>query len=125
MDTTKRTVVQPGDGYIKPGVADLSPEAGYVAATPYQFADENDETFKARLAMWESAKASAAQIAQGGATVAQKKEAAKARYDAEIANIDAYEKFNKGTPTPTTTASKKASAEKAAAEADVNDESNN
>lgn len=61
-------VVEPGDGFISPGVPDLSPAAGYDAARPVQYADESDTMFNMRLAEFEEAEATAKEIqsASGG-----------------------------------------------------------
>lgn len=68
---------------------DLSPVAGYDGHYPVQFSDETDAMFKGRVAMFEGSLASARQIASGGASLADAKAAAKARYDAEVANLEA------------------------------------
>lgn len=75
-------VAVPGGGF------DLSPTAGYDGHYPVQFSDESDATFAGRLAMFLGSLASARQIASGGATLEDAKAAAKARYDAEIANLE-------------------------------------
>lgn len=86
-------VMEPGDGYLPNGKPDLSPEAGYKAAEPVQYSDESDTQFSARVAMWESAKATAANIAAGGLDFDAQKVALKARYEADLAALDAQEKL--------------------------------
>jgi hypothetical protein len=91
-------VMEPGDGFIKPGVADLSPAAGYKAARPVQYSDESDTVYKQRLAEFDLAKLHAEQNAAGGATVEQQKTDAKLKYEAEVANIDQIEALRIGKP---------------------------
>lgn len=84
-------VLEPGDGRLANGEPDLSPAAGYVAATPYQYSDESDALFAARVAMWESAKASAIETALGGPTFEARKKALKLKYEADLAVLEAEE----------------------------------
>lgn len=86
-------VMEPGDGYLADGVTpDLSPTAGYKAAEPVQYADESDTQFADRVAQWESAKASAENIAKGGLDFEAQKKALKVRYDADVAALEATAK---------------------------------
>lgn len=80
-----------GAGFLANGKPDLSPAAGYVAATPYQYSDENDTLFAARVASWESAKASALDIASGGPTIESRRASLKAKFDADMAALDKEE----------------------------------
>lgn len=84
-------VMEPGDGFLPNGKPDLSPAAGYVAAEPTQYADESDTRFADRLALWNERKATAEQIAAGGATFEQRREALEARHEADLAALDAEE----------------------------------
>lgn len=83
-------VVEPE--YHKDGTPNLKPTAGYAGHEPVQYDDESDEVFAQRVAMFESARNTAEQIEAGGATLEQKKEAARIRYEAEILNIESEDK---------------------------------
>jgi hypothetical protein len=78
------------DGYVRPGVADVSPAAGYNTVAPVQYSDETDEQFSQRVAMFESAKANAEALEDGTFnSVENQLKALDARYDAEKAVIEA------------------------------------
>lgn len=115
-------VAVPGGGF------DLSPTAGYDGHYPVQFSDEADATFKARVAMFESAYASARQTEKGGATLEDAKAAAKARYDAEIANLEVVYKEKdlrstvNGVPTAASKAASKANTNASREAVDETDE---
>lgn len=78
-----------GAGYLENGQPDLSPTAGYAHTYPVQYSDENDTEFAGRVAQWESSYATAQQIAAGGATLDQKKEALRVRYEADLLALEA------------------------------------
>lgn len=94
----KGHVREPGDGYIKPGVPDLSPTAGYENTRPVQYADESDFQYQQRLTMWEKAYASAKAIEAGNPDIARR-EQIESQYKLDIAELDAREeaegKFDK------------------------------
>jgi hypothetical protein len=89
-------VMEPGDGYLPNGKPNLSPDAGYVAAEPVQYADESDTRYQDRLALWNERKATAEQIAAGGATFEQRRDALEAKHEVEMNALEAEEARSKG-----------------------------
>lgn len=82
------------DERMPDGSVDLRPTAGYAGHEPVQYSDESDQQFAGRVAQFESARANARDIEAGGQDFAAKRQAMKARHEAELAGLDAQEKSN-------------------------------
>lgn len=82
------TVIDPKDQRLANGKVNLAPTAGYDGHYPVQFSDETDETFAARVAMFEDSYATAQVIEAGGMNIEASKKALQAKFDADIAALE-------------------------------------
>lgn len=83
------SVIGPRGDVLPNGKPNLAPSAGYDGHAPVQFSDESDEMFAGRVAMFTSALANARAIEAGGLDFDAQIEAAEARHEAEISNLEA------------------------------------